>query len=688
MAEMPARRRSFNLSAMSPQASTGGDDLGFDATSVIGDVQTALGAAFTLERELGGGGMSRVFLARECSLSRHVVVKLLPPELAEGINAERFQREIHLAASLQQANIVPLLSAGRAGAFPYYTMPFVEGRSLRERIGRDGALPVREALSVLRDVARALAYAHERGVVHRDIKPGNVLLSGGAAVVTDFGIAKALTAARGGTATESLTVTGVGIGTPAYMAPEQAAADPLTDHRADIYAFGCLTFEVFTGRPPFHGRSANELMAAHFRDNPPPLTRDRPDAPAAVVALVARCLDKDPERRPQTAVELIDALDAPSNAHDPRRNVVRILVGTAVVVAAAVTLALVRPYIARSRSASVAHPAPSGGTKNAAALAEFEFGQALVLERGTGVKNGIERLEHAIALDPTFARAHAGLATALELSPYFVGTPATEVKDRAITEAHRALDLDSTLAEAHAALGHVYFMDGRWDLAVPEFERAIALEPDSLSTRITYGRLWLERGDLSRAGEQLDQARRIAPISPLVSAWASYARYLDGHVHEALEESDRAIQLDSTLLPLANLAALMNVASGRKDVARHLIAVNSPAGVMSDAPYVYAKLGDTATAWRLIRGMESNDPRPWFTDAARATVLIATGDTAKALDALERSARQSGSDWINFLPALDPAYDPIRSSVRFVALIRQAGLVVGQMTAIHKRGPP
>ena len=178
-------------------------------------LQASLGAAYVIEQELSGGGMSRVFIARDAALGRHVVVKVLAPNLSSGISAERFEREIRVAASLQQANIVPVLSSGRAGALSYYIMPLVEGRSLRERLKREGALPIRDALSVLRDVARGLAYAHEHGVVHRDIKPGNILLSGGAAVVIDFGIAKALDAARGGRGA-TLTEMGVALGTPMY----------------------------------------------------------------------------------------------------------------------------------------------------------------------------------------------------------------------------------------------------------------------------------------------------------------------------------------------------------------------------------------------------------------------------------------------------------------------------------------
>src|SRR5262245_9637763 len=189
--------------------------------------------------------MSKVLVANEHRLERRVVVKVLSPELAQGISIERFEREIQTAAALQQANIVPVLSAGDTNGLPYYTMPFVEGESLRARLVR-GPLGISEAIGVLRDVAKALAYAHGHGVVHRDIKPDNVLMSGGTATVTDFGIAKAISAARTGGAGATLTQIGTSIGTPAYMAPEQAAGDPDVDQRADIYSLGATAYELLT----------------------------------------------------------------------------------------------------------------------------------------------------------------------------------------------------------------------------------------------------------------------------------------------------------------------------------------------------------------------------------------------------------------------------------------------------------
>ena len=272
-------------------------------------LQSALGSAYTLERELGGGGMSRVFLATENALGRKVVIKVLPADLSAGVNVDRFNREVHLAASLQQAQIVPVLAAGQVDGVPFYTMPFVDGESLRARLARDGALPIPQVINILRDVTRALAYAHAHGVVHRDIKPDNVLLSGGTAVVTDFGIAKAISAARAATTDTALTQLGTSVGTPAYISPEQAAGDPNVDHRADIYSLGCMAYELLTGQPPFAGRTPQRTLAAHLTESPVDVTSLRPDVPPAVARVVMQCLEKDPAARPQSAAEIGALLD-------------------------------------------------------------------------------------------------------------------------------------------------------------------------------------------------------------------------------------------------------------------------------------------------------------------------------------------------------------------------------------------
>ncbi|HEV8215133.1 MAG TPA: protein kinase [Gemmatimonadaceae bacterium] len=274
-------------------------------------IQATLGEQYLVESELRGGGMSHVFVVNEQTLGRRIVVKVLPPDTVAQVAIERFKREIKVAASLQHPHIVPLLSAGDINGLPYFTMPFVKGESLRERLMKSGELSVKETLHILRDVASALAYAHGEGVVHRDIKPDNIMLSGGVAVVTDFGVAKAVDVAttEDGGARSALTSLGVALGTPAYMAPEQASADPHVDHRADIYSFGCVAYEMLAGASPFAGRPLQQVLAAHVNEAPEPLTRRRPAVPPALSELVMRCLEKRPGDRPQTADDLLSTLD-------------------------------------------------------------------------------------------------------------------------------------------------------------------------------------------------------------------------------------------------------------------------------------------------------------------------------------------------------------------------------------------
>ena len=273
-------------------------------------LRDAFEPAYILERELIGGGMSRVFLATERALNRKVVIKVLPPELAAGVNRERFRREIQLAAQLQHPHIVPLYAAGEHGDLLYYTMPFIEGESLKHAIHEHGAkkpFTLREVVRILHDVSDALAYAHTRGVIHRDIKPGNVLRSGSHAVVTDFGVAKAISASLPAV---GMTTSGMAIGTPAYMAPEQLAGDPAADHRVDIYAVGLLAYELLTGEAPFNETSPQATLAAQMTREPVAVSRKRSDVPPALAALVMKCLAKMPEQRPQTAHELVVELDA------------------------------------------------------------------------------------------------------------------------------------------------------------------------------------------------------------------------------------------------------------------------------------------------------------------------------------------------------------------------------------------
>ena len=267
---------------------------------------SALSGRYTIERELGAGGMATVYLARDLRHERHVALKVLRPELAAALGPDRFLREIRIAANLTHPHILPLHDSGEADGFLYYVMPYIEGESLRDRIKREGELPIDEAARILREVVDALAHAHAHGVVHRDIKPDNVLLSGRHALVSDFGVAKAVSEATG---RDKLTTAGVALGTPSYMAPEQAAANPHIDHRADIYAVGAMAYELLAGQPPFTGASPQMVLAAHVTETPQPVTTHRAAVPPAMAQLVMRCLEKKAADRWQSADELLRELE-------------------------------------------------------------------------------------------------------------------------------------------------------------------------------------------------------------------------------------------------------------------------------------------------------------------------------------------------------------------------------------------
>ena len=296
-------------------------------------LQSSLGSGYRLSRELGGGGMAKVYVADDPGTGRRVVVKLLAPDLAAGVNVERFKREIQVAISLHHPRIVPVLSAGQSGdELLYYTMPFIEGETLRALIEREQQLPLERALAIAHDVAEALDYAHGNNIVHRDIKPENILIERetGRAVVTDFGIARAIERAAELT---SVTSTGLTLGTPTYMSPEQAGAEKHVDGRSDIYSLGCVLYEMLAGVPPFTGPTARAIIARHMTEPPPPIRVVRPDLPIGASALLERMLAKVPAGRPSSATALSDAIEHYETVTPPRPPVKRRywLVGAALV---------------------------------------------------------------------------------------------------------------------------------------------------------------------------------------------------------------------------------------------------------------------------------------------------------------------------------------------------------------------
>jgi tRNA A-37 threonylcarbamoyl transferase component Bud32/tetratricopeptide (TPR) repeat protein len=294
-------------------------------TDVFDRLKAALAERYRIERELGEGGMATVYLAHDLKHNRKVALKVLRPELAEALGAERFLREIETTANLRHPHILPLYDSGDGAGFLYYVMPFVEGESLRDRMNREKQLPLDDALPIAREVADALDYAHSRGVIHRDVKPENILLESGHAVVADFGIARAVDAAGG----DRLTETGLSVGTPTYMSPEQAAGERELDGRSDLYALGCVLYEMLAGQPPFTGPTVESVIHQHLTAASPPVTQFRPAVPPEITGALQRSLAKAPADRFNSVAQFAAALGAapghgsqvvaPSGRTTPRR---------------------------------------------------------------------------------------------------------------------------------------------------------------------------------------------------------------------------------------------------------------------------------------------------------------------------------------------------------------------------------
>ncbi len=277
---------------------------------LLGRVKTGLAERYAVEREVGRGAMATVFLAHDMKHERPVALKVLRPELAINLGAERFLREIKLIAQLQHPHILPLFDSGECGGLLYYVSPYVGSENLRDRMHRDLQMPLEDAIRLIREVADGLAYAHQHGIVHRDIKPENILLLDDHSVIADFGIARAIRMSGG----HRLSEPGISIGTPTYMSPEQAGGDIMLDGRSDIYSLGCVLYETLTGVPPFVGTSERQIIAGHFTAPPPLASKERPGLPEAIDGIIGKALAKNPGDRYQSADDFGKALEMRADA--------------------------------------------------------------------------------------------------------------------------------------------------------------------------------------------------------------------------------------------------------------------------------------------------------------------------------------------------------------------------------------
>ncbi|MEO8478013.1 MAG: protein kinase [Gemmatimonadota bacterium] len=500
--------------------------------SALDRLRTALADRYTIERELGQGGMATVYLAHDIKHDRDVAIKVLRPELAAAIGAERFLAEIKTTAGLHHPHILQLFDSGEADGLLYFVMPVVEGESLRERITREQRLPIADAVRIASDVASALDHAHRHGVVHRDIKPENILLQDGQALVADFGIAIDQV-----TAGSRLTGTGISIGTPQYMSPEQALGERVLDARTDIYALGVTLYEALTGTTPFTGPTAQAIVAKVITEKPAPPSRRRREIPAYIDRAVMTAIEKAPERRFETAaafrVALMESALAPAR---PRWwPAAAIAIGLSGIAAA--VMLTTRPNQAAQPIRS--HVPDSAATRLVADAAD------LVLRRQDCAR-AVEEYSDAAFRDSLYTEAFAGLAMARATCALF-GTqnPRSEFQ-AAANAADKAISLDPRATTAYIARGMArLFNDQDWDGAEQEFNRASAI--DSTRFEPWLFRVWvhLARGEIDSAIGSIGRAKQLAPVAAIVGVRMATVYRLDGRFDAADRALSEVLERDS-----------------------------------------------------------------------------------------------------------------------------------------------
>ncbi len=732
----------------------------------------ALADRYRIERELGRGGMATVYFAHDLRHDRSVALKVLNSDLSALLGAERFHQEIRVMARMRHPHILPLYDSGEAAGALYYVMPLVEGESLRARMDREPAVSVEEAVRLTREVADALAYAHDHGVIHRDIKPENILLENGHALVADFGIARA-SAAPGD---PRLTRAGLSMGTPLYMSPEQASGEPDFDGRSDLYSLACVLFEILAGQPPFSGGTPEAVLVQRFTRSPPRLSSTRPAIPASIDLAVHRAMARAPADRFENIGRFAEALTAPvavvsgaesksiavlpftcmSSEADTEyfgdgmaEEIINALtqlpglkvaartssfsfkgkngdlrqigekLGVSTVLEGSfrragkrirVTAQLIevttgyhlwserydREYadvfaiqdeiatgIAEKLKVTLAGASEQlvrPGTANVEAYDLYLKGRAAMRHRGTELWKAIDEFERAIALDPAFALAHAGLAQALTLAIFWGLTPSSQVRERAKTAAARALEADPLLPEAHQACGFTALLiEYDRGKASRSWKRAIELDPgkpESLILRGTFDLTYVRR-DGQAAEREIRAAIAMDPESAYAYTSLAVVLSFDGRSVEAIPVADRAIALDSQSF-YAQWARLMAAAllghhdevlsSARRMGERFgrnpwiLMGISIAAGI--------AGRRDTAeAAYHEITGRASLE---YVQQPVLAVTALYAGRRDEAIAHLHQAVRER--DGLMAALALGwPAFAPVRGTREFDSVLQEMG---------------
>ena len=731
---------------------------------------------YAVEREIGHGGMATVYLAEETKHSRQVAIKILRPELAATLGADRFLREIGIAARLSHPHLVPLIDSGDAGGLLYYVSAYLAGGSLRERMQREGMLAVRDALRIAEEVSTALDYAHRAGFVHRDVKPENILFADGHALLADFGIARVYS----GDGDDSVTAAGIAIGTPEYMSPEQASGDRDVDGRSDIYALACVVYEMLTGAPPFRGDSMRGVMARHLTETPTRVRAVHPEVPANVDDAIARALAKDPALRFRSACEFVSAMRLESaprgrtyagatrniavlpfvNASpDPENEYLsdgitdelidalakveglRVASRTSVFAlkgkpqdvraigalldcpvvlegtvrrsgsqlritaqltstddghlvwsqrydrpmddAFAIQDEIARTIVNTLRATSfadIAAPPLRRHTENAAAYSLYLKGRFEWNKRTQeGVAAGIRLFEQAIAEDPRYALAYTGLADCYSLHVDYRSVPVVEGFEAAKAYARKAIELDDTLAEAHASLAwSLFIFDWNWTEAEREFRRAIELDPRYPSAHQWFALMLAAKGAFNESLVESHTAVELDPASTSARRSLGSCYYYARRWDQATYHLERGIAMNPTAEETYRIWGLMLAVAGRFDEALQMLRETNemPASgtyTRASLAYALARAGHRAEAQAIHDELAADVAAGrYVSPVAFATILIGLGDADGALDWMER-AYDDRRGWLVYLN-VNPLVDPLRGHPRFEALIRRMRL--------------
>lgn len=732
-----------------------------------------LASRFVVERELGRGGMATVYLARETKHERHVALKVMRPEVASAFGAERFLREIGIAAKLSHPHLVPLIDSGESEGTLYYVSAYVPGGSLRDRLDREGKLPVEDAVRITEEICAGLDFAHRAGFTHRDVKPENILFADGLALLADFGVARACDA----TLEEMMTSPGIAIGTPAYMSPEQAAGESSCDSRSDVYGLACVLFEMLTGEPPFAG-TARELMVKHIIEPARRVRTLRPEVSESLDGVVAQALEKDPERRfpsaaafsaalrthrrthpavtasaPGIAVlpfvnaspdpdneylsdgltdELINALASVSGVRVASRTSVFALKGkpqdvraigalldcayvlegtvrraaTQLRITAQLTSTqdgrllwsqrydrqlddvlaiqdeIARTIVSTLRAGAlgeVLEPAAKRHTKNVRAYSLFLKGRyEMGLRTQSGLASAIRYFKQAIDEDPGYALAHAGLGDAYALELDYRNVPIREGFDQAREHALRAIELDPTLAEPHAALGWRYFIfDWDWRKAEEEFRRAIELDPRYAWAHQLFAFVLAARAQHGDAIVEGHTSVELDPGSVSARRGVAWQYYLARRWDQARHHLERAIVMNPNSEENYRLLGHTLAVEGQLDEAERVLreTIQMPeAGSYSRATLAYAlaRGGKEEEARSILERLLAEHEREYVSPVGIATINVGLGDIESAVEWTEKAyAERRG--WLCYV-RVNPLMDPMRGHPRFETLVERMRL--------------